>query len=211
MAYSNAEQIFLDALGALPTEAQWKDIRAILGTLERCRILVDDPATAPHLVDLAWRWARIPRHAEVSAAMRALSLEFLDRVDALSGRTQQLVERVDALPAVLQRQGLQEQKVPRMPSIDLAELAARLAAAMPPLVVNARVDVGIKERLREVLSASCLIAFGLALGATGYGSWWWGQYRQGEMLAPVFARQATELQHQQVTIDRLRTECRHAR
>uniref|UniRef100_E6PP69 Transmembrane protein n=1 Tax=mine drainage metagenome TaxID=410659 RepID=E6PP69_9ZZZZ len=195
----------------MPTEAQWKDIRAILGTLERCRILVDDPATAPHLVDLAWRWARIPRHVEVSAAIRALSLDLLDRVDALSGRTQQLVERVDALPALLQRQGLQEQKVSRIPSIDPAELAARLAAVLPPLVVNARVDVGIKERLREVLSTSCLIAFGLVLGATGYGSWWWGQHRQREMLAPVFARQATELQHQEATIDRLRADLRHGR
>ena len=54
MAYSNSEQIFIDAVGALPTEDQWKDIRSLLGILSKAGFEVDDPSNAPHVTLFAW-------------------------------------------------------------------------------------------------------------------------------------------------------------
>ncbi|CUA96405.1 hypothetical protein [Thiomonas bhubaneswarensis] len=75
MAYSNSEQIFIDAIGALPTEDQWKDIRSLLGILSKAGFEVDDPSNAPHVTLFAWGWARSTGRADVLAAVKAAVLE----------------------------------------------------------------------------------------------------------------------------------------
>ncbi|WP_079415625.1 hypothetical protein [Thiomonas intermedia] len=75
MAYSNSEQIFIDAMGGLPTEDQWKDIRSLLGILSKAGFEVDDPSNAPHVTLFAWGWARSTGRADVLAAVRAAVLE----------------------------------------------------------------------------------------------------------------------------------------
>lgn len=75
MAYSNSEQIFIDAMGGLPTEDQWKDIRSLLGILSKAGFEVDDPSNAPHVTLFAWGWARSTGRADVLAAVKAAVLE----------------------------------------------------------------------------------------------------------------------------------------
>ena len=75
MAYSNSEQIFIDAMGGLPTEDQWKDIRSLLGILSKAGFEVDDPSNAPHVTLFAWGWARSTGRADVLAAIKAAVLE----------------------------------------------------------------------------------------------------------------------------------------
>ncbi|MBW4049732.1 MAG: hypothetical protein HIU89_17990, partial [Proteobacteria bacterium] len=58
MAYSNSEQIFIDVLGRSPTEPEWKEIHALLGTATRAGFAIDDESNAMHVALLAWGWAR---------------------------------------------------------------------------------------------------------------------------------------------------------
>jgi hypothetical protein len=190
MAYTNAEHIFMSALGTLPTDAQWKDIHTILGTLEGCRILVNDPATAPHLVDLAWRWARIPRGADVTDKIRALTMDLVRTVDAQTTLLQGLVEKIDA------RQPAPQEESPA--PIDQTALAASIAQAMPAVRVELSLSA-IKEVFREVLTNAVWVGIGLALVATGYVCFHWGEGSADQVSTQLQA----QIRQQQETIDRL--------
>jgi hypothetical protein len=154
MAYSNSEQIFIDAMGGLPTEDQWKDIRSLLGILSKAGFEVDDASNAPHVTLFAWGWARSTGRADVLAAVRAAVLE---SVQAAAAPT------VDF-------------------GTVLAELGALRKAQAQPVPV--KVDLGVlREALRESISTLWLVAGGLLLAIAFWSGMLWGQHELQPVLA----------------------------
>ena len=194
MAISNARHIFQNALGAVPTPEQEKDIDAILRTLQDCGMPVDDRSQAPLIIDLAWRWARIPRNADGRDAVRGPLLNLGVLIDAQTRALQGLGEKIDVLYA--------GQKSPMAeltpPPIDHAELAGLIAKAIPQQSV--KVDLtSAKDAIREAASATFLVFAGLALAAAVYGGMVWKQ----STTAPVLAQLRSQVAQQQEIINRL--------
>jgi len=147
MAYSNSEQVFMDVLGRLPAEHEWKEIRSLLGTLQRAGFAVDDPTNAPHVTLFAWGWARSTPRADVLAAVKAAVLE--------SGRADAV--QVDLSPVLQGLRGLQD------------------AAARPVAVKvdDAMVKDAVTHALREPISLTSMAVLGVVIAASlSVGSWW---------------------------------------
>ena len=156
MAYSNSEQIFIDAMGGLPTEDQWKDIRSLLGILSKAGFEVDDPSNAPHVTLFAWGWARSTGRADVLAAVKAAVLES-------GGGRSTAAPAIDFGPV-------------------LAELGALRKAQAQPVAV--KIDLGVlREALRESISTLGLVAGGLLLAVAFWGGMLWGQHELQPVLA----------------------------
>jgi hypothetical protein len=147
MAYSNSEQVFMDALGRLPAEDEWKEIHSLLGILQRAGFEVDDPTNAPHVTLFAWGWARSTPRADVLAAVKAAVLE--------SGKAD--AAPVDLAPVLLELRLLRD-------------------AAARPLAVKvdeAVVSEAVTRALREPISLASMAILGLFIvGALFVGSWW---------------------------------------
>jgi len=147
MAFSNSEQVFMEALGSLPTENEWKEIRSLLGILQRAGFEVDDPTNAPHVTLFAWGWARSTPRADVLAAVKAAVLE--------SGRGDAV--QVDLNPIL---QGLRA----------LQDASARPVAVK---VDDSVVKSAVSEALREPISLASMAVLGVVIaGSLFIGSWW---------------------------------------
>lgn len=148
MAYSNSQQVFMDVLGRIPSEAEWKEIDSLLGILQRAGFPVDDPTSAPHLTLLAWGWARSTPRADVLAAVRAAVME-LGRSDT----------QVDLNPVL---QGLRE----------LQEAAARPVTMK---VDDTTVKTAVLEALREPVSLASMAILGVVIAVSLFIGSWWGK------------------------------------
>jgi len=155
MAYSNSEQVFMDVLGRLPAEDEWKEIRSLLGILQRAGFEVDDPTNAPHVTLFAWGWARSTPRADVLAAVKAAVLE--------SGKTG--AEPVDLAPALLELRLLRD-------------AAARpVTAKVDDGVVREAVSEAVSRALREPISLASMVILGLFIAGAFFAGSWWGQHQ----------------------------------
>lgn len=154
MAYSNSEQIFIDAMGALPTADQWKDIRSLLGILSKAGFEVDDPSNAPHVTLFAWGWARSTGRADVLAAVKA---------------------------AVLESAGSQ---APSTLPADFGPVLEALTALRAAHAAPVRIDLGVlRDALRESINTIWLLAGGLLLAFAFWAGILWGQHEMLPLLA----------------------------
>jgi len=147
MAYSNSQQVFMDVLGRIPSEAEWKEIDSLLGTLQRAGFAVDDPTNAPHVALFAWGWARSTPRADVLAAVKAAVLE----------STKDDAPPVDLAPVLLELRALRD------------------AAARPVSVKvdDAVVKDAVTHALREPISLASMALLGVVIaGSLFVGSWW---------------------------------------
>jgi len=151
MAYSNSEQVFMDVLGYIPSEAERKEIKSLLGTLQRAGFAVDDPTNAPHVTLFAWGWARSTPRADVLAAVRAAVME--------SGKAE--VPPVDLAPV-------------------LQELRALRDAAARPVSVkvdDAAVKNAVAQALREPISLTSMAILGVVIAGSLFVGSWWGKHQ----------------------------------
>ena len=151
MAYSNSEQVFMDVLGYIPSEAEWKEIKSLLGTLQRAGFAVDDPSNAPHVTLFAWGWARSTPRSDVLAAVRAAVME--------SGKAE--VPPVDLAPV-------------------LQELRALRDAAARPVSVkvdDAAVKNAVAQALREPISLTSMAILGVVIAGSLFVGSWWGKHQ----------------------------------
>jgi hypothetical protein len=152
MLYSNSEQIFIDVLGRVPTEDQWKEIHALLGTATRAGFAIDDASNAMHVTMLAWGWAHGTGRADVLALLRGrlqdvnatledVRKEMGDAIKSLQVSLNAISERMSTQPATASA-----------PQIDPKELAAALGPLLQiPAQVTQHYDVGdsVKDALHK--------------------------------------------------------------
>ena len=151
MAYSNSEQVFMDVLGRLPAEDEWKEIRSLLGILQRAGFSVDDPSNAPHVTLFAWGWARSTPRADVLSAVKAAVMEL-----GTAG-----TPSPDLTPVLSAVQGLQ------------------IAAARPVTVKidEGIVSEAVARALREPISLTSMTILGLVIVVALFVGSWWGKHQ----------------------------------
>ena len=198
MAYSNSEQIFIDVLGRSPTEPEWKEIHALLGTATRAGFAIDDESNAMHVALLAWGWARGIGRADVLALLRGRLLDvdttledvrkdMGEAIKSLQDSLNPIVERTSTHPATASA-----------PQINPEELAATLGPFLyAPAQVTLHYDVGdsVKDALHKTFKWTWVagaIAIGLFVSV-----FWTRMYiqdtRQIADLAAANAAQAQQL------------------
>ncbi len=198
MAYSNSEQIFIDVLGRSPTEAEWKEIHALLGTATRAGFAIDDESNAMHVALLAWVWARGIGRADVLALLRG---SLLDVDTALGEVRKDLSEAVKSLQEsvnTLAERTSTQPTTAAAPQINPEELAAALGSFLhAPAQVTQHYDVGdsVKDALHKTFKWTWVagaIAIGLFVSV-----FWTRMYiqdtRQIADLAAANAAQAQQL------------------
>ncbi len=198
MAYSNSEQIFIDVLGRSPTEAEWKEIHALLGTATRAGFAIDDESNAMHVALLAWGWARGIGRADVLALLRG---SLLDVDTALGEVRKDLSEAVKSLQEsvnTLAERTSTQPTTAAAPQINPEELAAALGSFLhAPAQVTQHYDVGdsVKDALHKTFKWTWVagaIAIGLFVSV-----FWTRMYiqdtRQIADLAAANAAQAQQL------------------
>ena len=166
MAYSNSEQIFIDVLGRSPTEPEWKEIHALLGTATRAGFAIDDESNAMHVALLAWGWARGIGRADVLALLRG---SLLDVDTALEDVRKDLGEAIkglqDALNTLAERPSMQPANASVLP-VNPEELAAALGPFLhAPAQVTQHYDVGdsVKDALHKAFKWTW-VAGAIAMG-----------------------------------------------
>lgn len=198
MAYSNSEQIFIDVLGRSPTEPEWKEIHALLGTATRAGFAIDDESNAMHVALLAWGWARGMGRADVLALLRGSLLDvdttFDDVRKDLCEAVNSLQESVNTLA---ERASMQPANTPAL-QINPEELVAALGPFLhAPAQVTQHYDVGdsVKDALHKTFKWTWIagaIAIGLFVSV-----FWTRMYiqdtRQIANLAAANAAQAQQL------------------
>ena len=198
MAYSNSEQIFIDVFGRAPTEPEWKEIHALLGTATRAGFAIDDESNAMHVALLAWGWARGIGRADVLALLRGRLLDVdttLEDVRKELGEASKGLQ--DALNALVERTSTQPATASAQ-QINPEELAAALGPFLQaPAQVTQHYDVGdsIKDALHKTFKWTWVagaIVIGLFVSV-----FWTRMYiqdtRQIADLAAVNAAQAQQL------------------
>ena len=152
MAYSNSEQIFIDVLGRRPTEPEWKEIHALLGTATRAGFAIDDESNAMHVALLAWGWARGIGRADVLALLRGSLLDVDTALDDLRKDMGEAIKSLhDSLNAIVERTSTQP-VTESAPQINPEELAAALGPFLhAPAQVTQHYDVGdsVKDALHK--------------------------------------------------------------
>ncbi|OYV42150.1 MAG: hypothetical protein B7X10_06865 [Burkholderiales bacterium 21-58-4] len=102
MAYSNAEQIFMDVLGGRsPSPSEQLQIDALLAILTRAGFVVNEPSNAAHVTLLAWGWARETGRNDVLTALHNNNLV----LDARFGAIHQEIEKLQGLPDLVRKLG----------------------------------------------------------------------------------------------------------
>ncbi len=203
MAYSNSEQIFIDVLGRSPTEPEWKEIHALLGTATRAGFAIDDESNAMHVALLAWGWARGIGRADVLALLRGSMLDvdtaledvrkdISEAINSLQDSLNTIVERTSTPPATASA-----------PQINAEELAAALGPFLhAPAHVTQHYDVGdsVKDALHKAFKWTW-VAGAIAIGLL-VSMFWTRMYiqdtRQIAELTAANAAQAQQLKDLQV-------------
>ena len=166
MAYSNSEQIFIDVLGRSPTEPEWKEIHALLGTATRAGFAIDDESNAMHVALLAWGWARGIGRTDVLALLRG---RLLDVDTTLEDVRKDLGEAIkglqDALNTLAERTSMQPANASAL-QINPEELATALGPFLhAPAQVTQHYDVGdsVKDALHKAFKWTW-VAGAIAIG-----------------------------------------------
>ena len=198
MAYSNSEQIFIDVLGRSPTEAEWKEIHALLGIATRTGFAIDDESNAMHVALLAWGWARGIGRADVLALLRGRLLDVDTTLEDVRKDMGEAIKSLqDSLNAIVERTSTQPATA-SAPQINPEELAAALGPFLhAPAQVTQHYDVGdsVKDALHKTFKWTWVagaIAIGLFVSV-----FWTRMYiqdtRQIADLAAANAAQAQQL------------------
>lgn len=152
MAYSNSEQIFIDVLGRSPTEPEWKEIHALLGTATRAGFAIDDESNAMHVALLAWGWARGIGRTDVLALLRGRLLDVDATLEDVRKDMGEAIKSLqDALNAIVERASTPPATA-SAPQINPEELAAALGPFLhAPAQVTQHYDVGdsVKDALHK--------------------------------------------------------------
>ncbi len=166
MAYSNSEQIFIDVLGRSPTEPEWKEIHALLGTATRAGFAIDDESNAMHVALLAWGWARGIGRTDVLALLRG---RLLDVDTTLGDVRKDMGEAIkglqDALKALVERTSTPPATASVLP-VNPEELAAALGPFLhAPAQLTQHYDVGdsVKDALHKAFKWTW-VAGAIAIG-----------------------------------------------
>ena len=198
MAYSNSEQIFIDVLGRSPTEAEWKEIHALLGAATRTGCVVDDESNAVQVVWLAWGWVRGIGRADVLALLRGSLLDVDTALDDVRKDMDEAIKGLqDALNALVERTSMQAATASVLP-VNPEELAAALGPFLhAPAQVTQHYDVGdsVKDALHKTFKWTW-VAGAIAIGL--FASVFWTRMyiqdtRQIADLAAANAAQAQQL------------------
>jgi len=177
--------MFIDALARAPTADELHEIRNNLRMLERAGFAVEDPSNAPLIAPWAWLWARLPRPG--GAALPTASREIAEP-------NQKGIAGIQALARELPAK------------IDTPALAAAIAKAMPPLVVQNRIDASVfKTALRDSFSLIWVALAAACVGVAGFLGWHFSALHEHAVLLPRIAQQAAEIARQQQVIDKLAT------
>lgn len=196
MAYSNSEQIFIDLLGRSPTEPEWKEIHALLGTATRAGFAIDDESNAMHVALLAWGWARGIGRADLLALLRG---RLQDADTALDDVRKDMGEAIkslqDALNTLADRTSVQPANAPAL-QINPEELAAALGPFLhAPAQVTQHYDVGdsIKDALHKTFKWTW-IAGAIAIGLFVSVFWTRMYIQDTRQIADLAAANATQAQ-----------------
>ena len=198
MAYSNSEQIFIDVLGRSPTEPEWKEIHALLGTATRAGFAIDDESNAMHVALLAWGWARGIGRTDVLALLRGRLLDVDTTLEDVRKDMGEAIKSLqDSLNAIVDRTSTPPATA-SAPQINLEELAAALGPFLhAPAQVTQHYDIGdsVKDALHKTFKWTWVagsIAIGLFVSV-----FWTRMYiqdtRQIADLAAANAAQAQQL------------------
>ena len=141
----------MDVLGRLPVEDEWKEIRSLLGILQRAGFSVDDPSNAPHVTLFAWGWARSTPRADVLAAVKAAVMELGTAA----------TPSPDLTPVLSAVQGLQ------------------IAAARPVTVKvdEGMVSEAVARAFREPISQASMTILGMVIVVALFVGSWWGKHQ----------------------------------
>ena len=196
MAYSNAEQIFMDVLGGRsPSPSEQLQIDALLAILTRAGFVVNEPSNAAHVTLLAWGWARETGRNDVLTALHNNNLVLDARFDAIHQEFKKLQGLHDLVGKLNDRP---------LPVLDTQAVATALLQAMPAPTVADKIDTSIlKGALTESVSKLWLIVAGAGLALCFWGGMKWAQHQVNPVLEQLQA------QNQQL-INRLSGE-HHAR
>ena len=198
MAYSNSEQIFIDVLGRSPTEPEWKEIHALLGTATRAGFAIDDESNAMHVALLAWGWARGIGRTDVLALLRGRLLDVDTTLEDVRKDMGEAIKGLqDALNALVERTSMQAATASVLP-VNPEELAAALGPFLhAPAQVTQHYDVGdsVKDALHKTFKWTW-VAGAIAIGL--FASVFWTRMyiqdtRQIADLAAANAAQAQQL------------------
>ncbi len=198
MAYSNSEQIFIDVLGRSPTDPEWKEIHALLGTATRAGFAIDDESNAMHVALLAWGWARGIGRTDVLALLRGRLLDVDTTLEDVRKDMGEAIKSLqDSLNAIVDRTSTPPATA-SAPQINLEELAAALGPFLhAPAQVTQHYDIGdsVKDALHKAFKWTWVagaIAIGLFVSV-----FWTRMYiqdtRQIADLAAANAAQAQQL------------------
>ena len=196
MAYRNSEQIFIDVLGRSPTEAEWKEIHALLGTATRAGFAIDDESNAMHVALLAWGWARGIGRADVLALLRG-SLLYVDT--ALGEVRKDLSEAVKSLQEsvnTLAERTSTQPTTAAAPQINPEELAAALGSFLhAPAQVTQHYDVGdsVKDALHKTFKWTW-VAGAIAIGLFVSVFWTRMYIQDTRQIADLVAANAAQAQ-----------------
>ena len=154
MAYSNSEQIFIDVLGRSPTESQWKEIHALLGTATRAGFAIDDESNATHVALLAWGWARGIGRADVLDLLRGSLLDVDTALDDVRKDMGKAIKSLhDSLNAIVERTTTQPATA-SAPQINPGELAAAMAPLIGARVLEVHQHYDVVDSLKQAAKDS---------------------------------------------------------
>ncbi|MHB1670319.1 MAG: hypothetical protein ACYCSR_13505 [Thiomonas sp.] len=197
MAYSNSEQIFIDVLGRVPTEPEWKEIHALLGAATRSGCVIDDESNAVQVVWLAWDWVRGIGRADVLALLRG-RLQDVDTAleDVRNDMGEAIRSLQDALNAFFERTSTQPANAPAL-QINPEELAAALGPFLqvPPPVIHQHYDVvdSFKEGVRKTFKWGW-VAISIVVGLAVVAFWTQMYIQDSRQIADLAASNAAQAQ-----------------
>ena len=196
MAYSNSEQIFIDVLGRSPTEPEWKEIHALLGTATRAGFAIDDESNAMHVALLAWGWARGIGRADVLALLRG-RLQDVDTAleDVRKDMGEAIKSLQDALNALMERTSMQPANASAL-QINPEELAAALGPFLhAPAQVTQHYDIGdsVKDALHKAFKWTW-VAGAIAVGLFVSVFWTRMYIQDTRQIADLVAANAAQAQ-----------------
>ena len=149
MAYSNSEQIFIDVLGRSPTEPEWKEIHALLGTATRAGFAIDDESNAMHVALLAWGWARGIGRTDVLALLRGRLLDVDTTLEDVRKDMGEAIKSLqDALNTLAERTSMQPANASAL-QINPEELAAALVPFIGARVLEVHQHYDVVDSLKQ--------------------------------------------------------------
>ena len=196
MPNSNSEQIVIDVLGRTPTEDEWREVRALLGTAAKTGCLVDDESNAVHVVWLAWSWVRGMGRADVLPLLRGSLLDIDTALEDIRKDVDAAIKSLqDSLNAIAERTPTPLDAAPA-PQIDPEELAAALAPFLKgtaPVIQHYDVGDSVKDALHKTIKWTWVVG-AIALGLFVSVFWTRMYIQDSRQIADLAATNAAQAQ-----------------